>query len=100
MDAFFSSAERRLQDLAPFKRNMSVHLLTFSRSVAEFLGFLDVSWDVFANRLREYCGASPCRDLKTMILDLLLISSSLAGPVYQSDCQLYVQLGFVIFATG
>ena len=39
------------------------------RSVAEFLRFREVNWDVSVNRLRIYGGARPCRDLKTMIVD-------------------------------
>ena len=111
MDACLRSAERPFQNLAPLKEKHFCPFVEFFfgilRSVAEVLRFLEVDWDVFVNRLRMYSGARPCRDLKTMILDSLLISSSM---VFQPSLftsgrpcvskRLPVQPGFVIFATG
>ena len=81
MDACLRSAERPFQDLAPLKEKHFCPFVEFFfgilRSVAEFLRLREVNWDVFVNRLRMYGGARPCRDLKTMILDSLLISSSM-----------------------
>ena len=73
MDACFRSAERLFQDLAALKEKHFCQFVDFFfgilRSVAEFLRFLEVSWDVLVNRLDMYCGARPLRDLKNMILD-------------------------------
>ena len=80
-DASLHSAERPFQDLAPLNEKDFCPFLEFFfgnlRSVAVFLRFLEVSWDVFVKRLHMYCGASSCRDLKTIILDSLAISSSM-----------------------
>ena len=101
MYAYLHSAERPFQDLAPLKEKHFCPFVEFFfgilRSVAEFLRLREVNWDVFVNRLRMYGGATTCRDLKTMILDSLLISSSLvfqpslftsSRPGEKSDCQL------------
>ena len=61
--ACLCSAERPFQDLAPLKEKHFCPFVDFFfgilKSVAEFLRFLDVSWDVFVNRLHMYCGARP-----------------------------------------
>ena len=79
-DASLHSAERPFQDLAPLYEKHFCPFLEFFfgnlRSVAVFLRFLEVSWDIFVKRLHIYCGASSWRDLKTIILDSLAISSS------------------------
>ena len=55
-----------------------------------FLRFIEGSFDILVNRLHKYCGAKLLRDLKTIVLDSLSISSPM---VFQSGFFISVKPG-------
>ena len=80
-DAVFDSAGRLFHILAPRKEKHFCPLadLFFGnlKSVSVFRRLREEHAEFFVKRLHRYCGAKSLSDLKTIVLDSLLMSSSM-----------------------